>query len=225
MRLALVLIATVLVPIFAAGPAHALCSSDADQVNVEGYSRDSGFFARGAKSSLLSPTADADCGIVRSIYVQTSAASGDFAEVGLFEYWAANLPHPFVAWDGDAGYHDWDASYTVNEQVLYGFRIQDGNGNYNWTGYFTGSVLHTTGPLPFNRGRAYTNGESDTPDDPGYGNFDTLGWCPGIGCSSWSSFDVACYLDNDSTAHFDRAGTNHNYVQNGQAQGGCAGAT
>jgi hypothetical protein len=225
MRLALVLVATVLAPIFTPGLAQAACITDSGQVNVAGYSRDAGLLARGTKASLLSPNADADCGIVRSIYVQPSGAGGDFAEVGLFEYWTANLPHPFVAWDGDAGYHDWDASYTVSEQVLYGFRIQDGNGNYNWTGYFTGSILHTTGPLPFNKGRAATNSESDTPSDPGYGNFDTLGWCYAIGCSSWTAFDVACYVDDDPTAHFDRVGTNHHYVQNGQSQGGCAGAT
>lgn len=157
--------------------------------------------------------------------MQPSGANNDFAEVGLFEYWSWDFPKPFVAWDGDAGYDEWFAGYTVDEATLYGFRIQDSNGNYNWTGFFTGAVLHTTGALPFNRGIAATNGESDHPDDPASANFESLGWCQVTGCDTWKDFDVYCSFDDDPTAHFDRVGTNHNKVLNGQSQGGCAGAT
>lgn len=225
LRLVLLLIAAAATPVLRASPALAWCLNDNGQVNVAGYSQNSGYNARGAKSSFLSPAADATCGIVRSIYVYPSGANDDFAEVGLYENWPDDYPHPFVAWNGDAGYDDWDAGYTVSEASLYGFRIQDGNGNYNWTGYFTGSVLHTTGELPFNKGLAATNGESDSPDDPAYANFDSLGWCGATGCNSWNAFNVACLSDDDPTAHFDRVGTNQNKVLNTQTQGGCAGAT
>jgi hypothetical protein len=106
LRLSLLLMAAVTVPILQANPVLALCTGDGDQVNIAGYSRDSGFLSRGTKSSFLSPAADADCGIIRSIWVYPSGANDDFAEVGSKEHWAANLPHPFVAWNGDAGYND-----------------------------------------------------------------------------------------------------------------------
>lgn len=223
-RLLLILVGAVAVPMTQVGPASAFCLSDNGQRHIQAYSPAAGSVARGIKSSLLSPTADAGCGIVRSIAVIRS--NGDFAEVGLFEPWGADFPHPFVAWDGDAGYRDWHAGYTVSESVLYGFRIEDANGNYNWTGYFTGSVLHTTGTLPFNKGIPITNTESDDPpNDTAYGRYTALGWCSQLKCQSWANFNPACYRDTDTTGHLDLVSSTELYTRNGQTADGCAGTT
>lgn len=224
LRLVFVLTCGIVMPALDATPASALCANDDGQKNIQASAPAAGSNARGIKASVLSPVADANCGIVRSIAVVRS--NGDFAEVGLYEHWSANLPHAFVAWDGDAGYNDWHSGSTLSENVLYSLRIQDGSGNFNWTGFQGSSVLHTTGTLPFNKGTPITNTESDDPpNDPAYGRFTTLGWCSQLQCSSWVNFNPSCWADTDSTGHLDLFSATQLYTQDGQSAGGCAGTT
>lgn len=223
LRLALLLLAVAL-PVVTAPPAAAYCATH-DPVWVDGLGTNSPYTARGMKASFISPAADAECGIVRSIYVRPSGGGNYFAEVGLYENWPDDYPHPFVAWRGDAGYGDWHAGYTVSEGTFYGFRIQDSNANYLWSGYFTGALLRNTAVLPFNKGAAHTLTESDRQADPAFAHFKLMGWCEDMGCDQWQNMNIQCYSDDDPTAHFDRIGTNEHKTLNGQSQGGCAGAT